>query len=293
MYRISNDPRILVDMVLAPTNSEDVRGLAPELEEFLKKSPNDPFLNRAWGLALLLKGRGAEALPFLARAAETLENDPVGRFALAECRMAKGESVHELSALGTVPSDPADAARWWVLRSRLEEAWGEPEAALASLKAAIAANPDSREAHFRYGQALARRGEAAAGKEHTDRAEFLRRRELALRRAHERVKREALTPEVCERRARLCAESDLTAEARAWLQQAISIDPTRSAAQTELARLPKEPKPLPYALARPVLAASAHRTTTAQPRPVDRAGPPAETLPHLEDLAQKTGLART
>jgi tetratricopeptide (TPR) repeat protein len=291
MYRISNDPRILVDMVLAPTNSEDVRGLAPELEDFVKKTPNDPFLNRAWGLALLLKGRGAEALPFLERAAETLENDPVGRFALAECRMAQGQSVRDLSAIGTMPSVPADAARWWVLRSRLEEAWGRHDAALASLKAAIAANSDSREAHFRYGQALARKGEAAAGKEHTDRAEFLRRRELALRRAHERVRREALTPEICERRARLCAQSDLTAEARAWLQQAISIDPTRSSAQAELARLPKEPKPLPYPIAHPVLATSASRGNTAHAGRAERAGPPAETLSHLEDLAQKTGLA--
>ena len=68
----------------------DVRDLGPEIEDFLRQTPEDPWLRRAWGLFLLSHGRPGEALAHLEVAATTFEDDPMGRFALAECRMALG-----------------------------------------------------------------------------------------------------------------------------------------------------------------------------------------------------------
>ena len=79
MYQIRDDPRILVDLVLELLlDQQDVRGLAPELEQFVAKTPEDPFLRRAWGMDLLYQGRASEALPHLEAAAGLLENDPLG-----------------------------------------------------------------------------------------------------------------------------------------------------------------------------------------------------------------------
>src|SRR5207237_6493098 len=103
--------------------------------------PDDPWLRRVWGLFLLSRGRSAEAMPHLEAAARAFEEDPLGRFALAECRMALGISGDDLSILGTPPSRAVDTARWWVLRSRLAEAWGREAEALESLQKARSANP--------------------------------------------------------------------------------------------------------------------------------------------------------
>ena len=131
----------------------EVRDLSPELEEFLKQTPDDPWLRRVWGLFLLSRGRSAEALPHLEAAAMAFEEDPLGRFAWAECRMALGIAVDDLSLLGSPPSRAADAARWWVLRSRLAEALGRDEETLENLRKAVSVNPRNAEAHFRLGQA--------------------------------------------------------------------------------------------------------------------------------------------
>src|SRR4051812_32300309 len=47
LYRILDDPRVLVDLVLELVKLRaDVRGLGPELQEFLERTPEDPFLRR-------------------------------------------------------------------------------------------------------------------------------------------------------------------------------------------------------------------------------------------------------
>ena len=92
----------LLDLVLELlVDQQDVRGLAPEMREFLAATPEDPFLRRAWGMGLLYQGRAPEALPHLEAAARLLENDPIGRFALAECRILLGKPVEIDAVDGT------------------------------------------------------------------------------------------------------------------------------------------------------------------------------------------------
>src|SRR5262249_22239028 len=146
LFQITRDPRHLADSILVARIESDIRDLGPELEEFLRQTPEDPWVRRAVGLFLLSRGRAAEARPHLDAAALAFDDDPVGRFALAECRMALGVSPGDLSILGTPPSRAVDAARWWVLRSRLEEACGRDPDSLESLQNAVSADPRNQEA---------------------------------------------------------------------------------------------------------------------------------------------------
>ncbi len=173
LFQITRDPRYLADSILISELESEVRDLSPELEEYLKQTPDDPWLRRVWGLFLLSRGRSAEALPHLEAAAMAFDEDPLGRFALAECRMALGIAVDDLSLLGSPPSRAADAARWWVLRSRLAEALGRDEETLENLRKAVSVNPRNAEAHFRLGQVMIRRGDREGGRGHLDRAESL------------------------------------------------------------------------------------------------------------------------
>lgn len=292
MYSLTNDPHLLADLVLAIwTGEADVRGIGPELEEFLNKTPEDAFLNRAWGLALMLNGRPAEALPCLELASRALTNDPVGRFALAECRHAQGISDSDVACLGAKPSDPAEESRWWLLRGRFQETWGKPSEVRANLEHAVAANPANREAHFRLGQWLAREGDAKGATEHQERAEALRRRELRLRREHERSKRTPFTPELGEELGRLCQDAGMLAEARAWYQQAIRIDPTRSTAQTLLAQIPAGKTSIPFALSHPTVASAWDADAQITPvAPTARAERATKTARLLDDTAVRIGV---
>ncbi len=141
-----------------------MRDLNSELEEFVKQTPEDPWLRRVWGLFLLSRGRSAEALPHLESAATAFEKDPVGRFALAECRLALRIPMDDLSLLGSPPSRAADRARWWVLRSRLAEIRHQADETLENLRKAVSADPRNVESHFRLGQAMIRRGDRQEAK---------------------------------------------------------------------------------------------------------------------------------
>src|SRR5262249_19698677 len=96
LYEATRDPRQLAGFILVSHSEADVRDLGPEIETFLLQDPDDPWLRRAWGLFLATRGRSAEALPHLEAAAGAFEDDPVGRFALAECRLALGRSQGEI-----------------------------------------------------------------------------------------------------------------------------------------------------------------------------------------------------
>src|SRR5205823_3220094 len=133
----------------------------------------------------------------------------------------------DLSVLGSPPSRAVDAARWWVLRSRLEEAWGRDRDALNSLEKAVAADARNQEAHHRLGRALIRRGDSERGRSHLDRAEALRTREETLRRQLERLLSEGFDAQTLERLGRLCRESGMPAEAGAWFELAARSDPRR------------------------------------------------------------------
>jgi tetratricopeptide (TPR) repeat protein len=290
LYGITRDPQYIVDAVHTLwMDATEVGKSDRDLEAFLDRTPDDPWLRRAWGLSLLVRGRPADALPHLKAAAEALGNDPLGRFALAECRMTLGQFDGDLTILGPRPDRPVDAARWWVLRSRLEDAQGQAGAAVESLRAAVAANPDDREAHYRLGQALVRCGDPIGAKVHLDRAEGLRLRLNTLKNQNEHILDEGTSTDALEALGQLCRDAGLPGEARVWFEQALRRDPHRPRARWGLEQLAttRETPSRSLFLSHPVRLAAlparpGHPSPPAPPRP--GAGP------RFEDVARRAGI---
>jgi tetratricopeptide (TPR) repeat protein len=256
LYQIRDDPKILVDLVLELLlDQQDVRGLAPEIEQFVARSPEDPLLRRVWGISLLYEGRPAEALANLEAAANRLVNDPLGRFALAECRILNGMPVIAEEVLGPPPEKPDDAALWWLCRGRLEESIGLTERAVSSFQQAVELQPQRREAHFRLGKLLKRLGRPGPARLHMEQANRIDQQLKAVRREHQRLRGAGLPADaqLFEHLGQLCFDAGLVPESRAWYEQSIKLDPTREGIQTKLARLKTVPDSMPVSLAHPIL----------------------------------------
>jgi tetratricopeptide (TPR) repeat protein len=287
LFQVSREPRHLADSILVAQLESEVRDLSPEIEAFLRQTPDDPWLRRVWGLFLMSRGRSAEARPHLEAAAMAFEDDPLGRFALAECRMAMGISPGDLSILGTPPSRAVDAARWWVLRSRLAEAWGRDDEALESARKAVTADPRNAEAQYRLGQAMIRRGDRQGARVHLDRAEAHGAQEDRLRLELRRLPRERFEGDSLLRIGRLCQEAEMTAEARDWFELALQRDPRHRPSRFDPGHLAPTDEGPAVALSRPVLIAS------APPRPPDRSPQMAaqpDSGPRLEEIAEQSGV---
>jgi len=287
LFQITRDPRHLADSILISELESEVRDLNPELEEFLKQTPDDPWLRRVWGLFLLSRARSAEALPHLEAAATAFDEDPLGRFALAECRLALGIPVDDLSLLGSPPFRAADLARWWVLRSRLAEVRGRDEETLENLRMAVSADPRNAEGHFRLGEAMIRRGDRAGGQVHLDRAQALGIRQDNLKRELRRLLRERTDGDALLRIGGLCQESGMTAESRDWFELAYRRDPRLRPPGFDLAQLAPVDDGPTVALSRPVLKAS------VLPRPTDdypKIAPRPDSGSRLEDIALRAGV---
>ncbi|QDV38638.1 FG-GAP-like repeat-containing protein [Tautonia plasticadhaerens] len=290
LHEATGDARMLVDLILDAAKSEvDVRGISPEIGQFLDGSPDDAFLRRAYGLSLHWKGEFSAALPHLEAAASGLVDDPIGRLALAECRAQLGLPVELPGAMGTIPDPPADASRWWVSLGQLQQAEGRPGDALESFRRAVALNPESPEAHHRLSQELSRSGDDVGAAEHSRRAEELRRRWVVLRRNFTDLRSFGFE-EDAELLARLgdqCRDASLLAEARAWYEHAIGRDPGSPAA-SRLAALAGRTDPFPVARSRPRRVAGpagADRDRTPGP------GPDAPPTARFEDVAASAGIA--
>jgi tetratricopeptide (TPR) repeat protein len=286
LFQITRDPRHLADSILISQLESEVRDLDPELEEFQKQAPHDPWLRRVWGLYLLSRGRSADALPHLEAAATAFEEDPLGRFALAECRMTLGIPVDDLSLLGSPPLRAIDAARWWVLRGRLAEVQGRDDEALENLAKAVRADPRNAAGHFRLGQAMVRRGDRAGGQVHLDRAESLGIRQENLKREIRRLLREQTDVDALLRVGRLCQESGMTAESRDWFELAYERDPRLRPPGFGSVSLAPDDDVSAVALSRPVLKSS------VVPRPCDPAPPPAGRIDasRFENIAERSGV---
>jgi tetratricopeptide (TPR) repeat protein len=237
LHETTRDPRHLADSILIRWSDDDIREAGPELGEFLERTPEDPWLRRAWGLSRLSRGRPDEALPHLEAAALAFEDDPACRFALAECRMMLGRYDGDLTILGTCPAPAADAALWWLMRGRLQEAGGDLDRAEESFRRSLAADPESQEARFRLGQVLARRGGHAQARPHLERAGEIRLREDALKSKLRQLHGRGPDAGAMEQLGRLCLESGMRVEARAWLEHALRQDPRRKHLRPELAVL--------------------------------------------------------
>ena len=263
LYEILDDPRVLVDLVLELVKlREDARGLGPELREFLQETPDDPFLNRAYGMSLLLQGRAAEAHPHLQAAAQALENDPEGRFALAECCLALGQPVDEQAMLDVRPNessercDPIADSQTWLCRGRIRESLGNLEQAREAFLQAVALNPDNREARFRLARLLVRLGETELARSQQEAYEEAEARIALVRNEHSRLRRQGFENDAAlfTHLGELCHRAGLVREARAWFDQALRIDPAYDSARLGRAAIKGDDGYLPIFLARPRLA---------------------------------------
>jgi tetratricopeptide (TPR) repeat protein len=289
LFKITRDPHHLAESILIAQLESEIRDMGPELEEHLKAEPEDPWLRRVWGFFLLSHSRPSEALGHLEAAARAIDDDPLGRFALAECRMALGISSDDLSILGEPPARAADAARYWVLRGRLAEAWKRASDALESLTRAVAADARNSEAQYRLGQLLLRRGDRRQAQPHLDRATSLGSAEDTLKKELRRLLREETDAAALRRLGQLCADVGMTAEARDWYQLADERAPAGDypAGRVELSASAAGDDGPSVALSRPVL------KRAALPHPADRPAP-VGTRPgsrvRFEDVAERAGI---
>jgi tetratricopeptide (TPR) repeat protein len=287
LYQITRDPRHLADCCRIALVEADERDSSAEIGEFLRQTPDDPWLRRAWGLFLLSQGQAAEALPHLETAALAFENDPTGRFALAECRMALGMAVDDLSILGTRPSTAPEAARWWVFRSRLESAWGKADDALQSLRKAVSADPENQEALHRLGRALMRRGDRVEASAQLDRAEVLTRQKGNLKLELASLLGGGFDANRLERLGHLCLEAGMPVESRAWFELSVRHDPRRSRLSSTLSQPSATADIAPMGLSKPLVRSSSHPRGSASPLPTAIRHPSG---PRFEDIADRSGV---
>ena len=284
LYRLNGDPRELVTLVGLAKAEADSGDPGSDVAPYLERTPDDPWLRRARGLALLRLGRPAEALTDLELASLAIADDPTGRLALADCRIAVGALDGVDAALGDEPTRPADRGRWWVLKGRAEEARNRADASLAAYRKAAEVDPDGREPNYHLGRALAKNGREAEGKQHSGRAERARTVEVRLMQALDYHLRGGKSADAFEELASLCRAAGLVEEARAWLEQVIRLDPTRGSAQAALAGLlattttgPPAPPRLRPDAPTPVVARTAEAVAAAR-------------WPTFEDVAAKAGV---
>ena len=242
-------------------------------------------------MILLHQGHPAEALPYLEAVME-LEDDVTGRLALAECRISLGHVVDLDVLLSPLTVEPKLQGQRRVLMAQMAKAHGQDDRALSYLHQAVEADPGNRVAQYQLGQMLIQNGAQSAAQEHLQYAAELGRRQRHLRMLLSQVGPQHATDAVMyETIARLCLESGLAAEARAWYQETIRIDPTRVTAQSALAQLSgvAAPKPLSAFLpVRPILTTTPATITTMVTLP--HAAHSRLIEPHFEEISGRAGL---
>ena len=282
LFRLTRDVGALVALTgLVGMPHPEVGESAAELDPYFQKTPDDSWLVRARGLIASRRGRQAEARPFLEAAAKAIQDDAEGRLALAECQVAAQKLDDVEDTLGTLPPDPPDQARWWLIRSDLAAAKGRQDAALADLGRAVAADPENPTAHFRLGQALSRRGDATSAALQMKHAEVINARVTELATTMKEVLNGRRDAETFARVGNLCRAQGLHAVERAWFEETIRLDPTRSDAQMALAQADGQARPSVF----PRRIASTVRVTVAAAAPsLDAEGP------SFEEVADRAGL---
>ena len=290
LYRLTLDARHLITLVGMTLPRGDATDPKPELLEFLKKTPVDPVLVRAQGFVLFGDGRPAEARPLLEKAAIEIEDDPIGRLALAECLLTTGEIEAAEAALGSKPQRQDDLTRWWYLKGRIEEARHQIDRALAAWQKVTAPGTLDGEALYHVAQALVRQGKADEAGPLFQRAEAIRVRGVQLVRELDRALREGRDADSFERIAKLCDDAGLHVEARAWYGEVIRLDATRRDAQIALAR----PEP-PGLEATPLRVKTAVASRASQPMSNAGKGSTSSTIegwPSLkfEEVGARSGL---
>lgn len=278
VFRQSGDPRQLVSLTniaLEDRHQEIFRDLAgdgdrlrKELESYLDRSPDDPWLRRGRGLLRLEQGDPAGALADLELANRVMDDDPAVRLALAECRIVLGAADQAIEALGPQPDRPIEQARWWILRGLVEQDRQRDDEAIACFREAVKADPEHLGAHYRLGRALVRAGLDDEAAPILDQAEVIRARMIAMKTLLDDRLGDLRDAEPCVELARLCLASSMPVEARAWFAHASRVDPFHREAQEAIAQLgevvpevPRVPRLKRDLIERPERAATAKQTS--------------------------------
>src|SRR5262249_38505841 len=155
-----------------------------------------------------------------------------------ECRLQVGDPAGVEATLARVPpARPAAASRWWRLKGQAAAESGRMAEAIDAWRKAVAADPRARVALYQLGTAPQAGGEDAGPRRALQRAEEIRVRTEELKRVVFARRDAPDDAEAYETLGRLCLDAGMAAEGRAWLKQAIRVDPTRRSAQLALGRL--------------------------------------------------------
>ena len=189
LFLLLNAPRALADWVAKPLLAElDTRGLDQTIQQAYKIDPDFSWTIRAAGLLLWTKGDFAQAAEHLQIAANRFENDPQGRFALAECLMSLGKRVNPEAVMGPAPLKSScpdvQTGRYQLYLGRLWESRNDWTKAQASYEKSLAANPSEVEAAVRLGQAAQRNGQKQLANSSRIYAERWKKQLDTLRRTH-------------------------------------------------------------------------------------------------------------
>jgi tetratricopeptide (TPR) repeat protein len=295
LHRLTADSRHLVawtGLSLEEAQPQQLRELSGELarleadlDRFLSKAPDDPWLRRARGLLRFEQGRTAEARADLEAVAHRIEDDPVGRLALGECLMSLGDRSGLDASLGPVPDRPAQKARWWLLKGQAAQAGGMVDEAIEGFREAVAADPRNRAAQYHLGRALLGLGRTEEAGPSLERAERIRIQTDALKKALDQRRAGVSDAAECERIARLFLDAEMPPEARGWFQQTVWTDPLRGEAQIALARLGEVSRTVAGS---PRLRSDSVATDT--PRAVIATAATARARLSFEDIAAEAGL---
>lgn len=182
-------PRALADWVAKPLLAElDTRGLDSAIRQAFNNDPDFAWVQRAQGLLLWTKGDFAKAAEHLQKTANHFENDPQGRFALAESLLSLGKQVRPEAVMGPPPEQSAcpdvQTGRYQLYLGRLWEARSEWQKAQACYEKSLAANPAEVEAAVRLGQAAMRNGQMQLANSSRKYAESWKKQFDTLRRTH-------------------------------------------------------------------------------------------------------------
>lgn len=215
---------------------EEVRG---RMSRFVRADPEDAASRRALAESLRRLKRPVEAEAELRRLPDS---DPQARAARGVLALERGDRAAAESLTSGGPADHPVLAR---LRGRLAQLRGDGPAAVRHFRAAVASDPEDRDALFGLGQALAAAGDREAARPYVlaaHRHDVLRDLIHAGTMRPQQVPRDFDDPALFRKLGLACEAIGNRPLARAWFRLAIARDPLDAEAQQALFRL-RQPAP--------------------------------------------------
>ncbi|MFM7316099.1 MAG: FG-GAP-like repeat-containing protein [bacterium] len=212
----------LADYVIKSTETEiDTRGLDSILSGYLSNDPRNPFVWRAAGLLAWSKGDFRHAKELLQKAAASIENDPQGRFAWAECRKAMGlsfepDQIMDKAIETNAPNVNTQEARRLYFVGRLWEGQGKTENAMASLVQSVKLNPDDPESWIALARMKRILGDKTGSEDAESKGKQLSDDLNILKKLHENFRKGNDTLDLKNKLAEITEKWRLDAVARAW-----------------------------------------------------------------------------